>query len=444
MEKLNIKLLKAGVGRTNVTPDMGVRLGGYGIKDRPAEKVLDPLHATALVLEQVGIKVAIINLDWICIDEKDTATIRALVNEITGIKKEYISVCTTHSHSTPNTLSAWGWGDKEFDYIEKAIPLIAKSVKLANENLQPVKVGIATTECKAGVNRRGINEQHDTGGFIADPIGSYDPTMTVIRFEAENDSVCSIVHYGAHGTAMGCTRDVTRDWMGVMKDRIESQTNAPVVFINGAIGDVGPRTNVLRSYGFCAGGGDGYTAVTEVGLRAASDALWAHYSIKEWHESLKLSVTVEDITLPYAKLPDLEEAQEELIKIEAPALDEWGEKMCEYKYWNAVIDAHQREILMERKFTQTIIQLGPIVFIPFPGELFSGISLRLRAYSPFQYTLCSSVSNGSLGYLPTREARHRGGYETWVGRAYGAYQLAEDIDDHLVEQNLNLLRKVYK
>ena len=434
--------LKAGIGRIDVTPDMGVRLGGYGIKDRPAEKVLDPLHATALVLEQAEIKVAIINLDWICIDEEDTATIRTLVNEITGIEKEHISVCTTHSHSTPNTLSAWGWGDKESDYIKQAIPKIAKSVKIAAKNLQPVKVGIATTECKAGVNRRGTNEQHTTGGFIADTIGSYDPTMTVIRFEADEKPVGAIVHYGAHGTAMGCTRDVSRDWMGVMKDRVESQTKAPVVFINGAIGDVGPRTNVLRPYGFCAGGGDGYTSVTEVGLRAASDALWAHFSIKEWHENLKLNVIVEDIILPYAELSSLKESQEVLSNMDALGPDEWGGKLCEYKYWNAVVDAYQQKILTGRKFKQTIIQLGPIAFVPFPGELFSGISLRLRAYSPFQYTLCSSVSNGSLGYLPTREARHRGGYETWVGRAYGAYLLADDIDDHLVEQNLNLLRSM--
>jgi hypothetical protein len=66
---------------------------------------------------------------------------------------------------------------------------------------------------------------------------------------------------------------------------------------------------------------------------------------------------------------------------------------------------------------------------------------RIRQGSPFQYTLCCSVSNGSVSYLPTREARHRGGYECWVGRAGGAYLLADTIDDALVEQNLKLLRK---
>jgi hypothetical protein len=77
-----------------------------------------------------------------------------------------------------------------------------------------------------------------------------------------------------------------------------------------------------------------------------------------------------------------------------------------------------------------------------PGEIFSGISLRLRQQSQFQYTLCCSVSNGSLAYLPTREARHRGGYETWVGKAAGPYLLADNIDDALVAENTKLLSKI--
>jgi len=78
-----------------------------------------------------------------------------------------------------------------------------------------------------------------------------------------------------------------------------------------------------------------------------------------------------------------------------------------------------------------------------PGEMFSAISLRIRQQSPFQYTLSSSVSNGSMCYFPTREARHRGGYETWVGKATGPYLLADNIDDALVEENTKLLKKIF-
>ena len=48
-----------------------------------------------------------------------------------------------------------------------------------------------------------------------------------------------------------------------------------------------------------------------------------------------------------------------------------------------------------------------------------------------------------MGYFPTRESLHRGGYEVWVAKAFGPYILAEHIDDVLVEENLKLLRELH-
>lgn len=438
---MTTRSLKVGIGRTEITPKMGVRLGGYGVKERPVENVIDPMHSTALYLEQDATRTLFINLDWICVEEEEVEAIRSGVAARVNVKKENITVGGTHSHSTPNTISAFGWGDKEREYIADAMPRVIESAVLAEQNAKEARVGVTTTLSETGVNRRSIARAHTTC-MAGDPNGLYDPTMTVIHFKTASGPLGSIVHYGAHGTAMGITRDVSRDWIGVMKDRVESQTKAPVVFIDGAIGDVGPRTNQLIDGGFSAGGGDGRMSVLEVGLRAATDALRAWFSIKEWRDDFVLDTLTREIRLPYAPLPTLELAKAELAKA-TPNGDKWGSPMCEYRYWKSVVEELERgDIKTGRLFTQTITRLGPIAIAPFPGEMFSGISLRLRNYSPFAYTLCASVTNGSLGYLPTREARHRGGYETWVGRAYGPYLLADDIDDHLVSGNLALLREL--
>ena len=65
--------LQAGFGRTDITPALGVRLGGYGVKERPAEQILDRLHATAMVVRKGDLLAAVVNLDWICIEEDITA-----------------------------------------------------------------------------------------------------------------------------------------------------------------------------------------------------------------------------------------------------------------------------------------------------------------------------------------------------------------------------------
>ena len=434
-------LLKAGFGRTDITPDLGVRLGGYGVKERPAEEILDRLHATALVVRQGDLLAAVVNLDWICIEEDITDRIRAAASKLTGIPKLNISVCTTHSHSVPNTLNFWGWGDRENDYIDSVIPAIAESFRLAQADMEDVEIGFATTESLVGVNRRGLDEKGNFG-FFGDPLGSFDPTMTVAHFRSGPKTKGILVHYGAHGTAMGSNRLVSRDWSGVMNDRIEPQVEAPVLFLNGAIGDVGPRTNLIKKgTRLSAGGGDGIESVREVGYRAATDAIRALVSIREFRSELALEVLSEDIFLPYAPLTSLEEAQKALEKWK-PRQDEWGHPMAEYRHNESVIEAHSRPLLEGRNFMQTIIRIGPLAVIPMPGEMFAAISLRIRENSSLSYPLCCSVSNGSLSYLPTREARHRGGYETWVGRAAGPYLLADDIDDALVAENLRLLNKM--
>jgi len=44
----------------------------------------------------------------------------------------------------------------------------------------------------------------------------------------------------------------------------------------------------------------------------------------------------------------------------------------------------------------------------------------------------------------TREARARGGYEVWVMRAFSAYLLAENLDDVLVMENIQLLQMAFE
>lgn len=433
--------LEAGFARTDITPDPGVRLGGYGVEKRPAEAIADPLHATALVLARGRETAALVNLDWICVEESTVALIRRAIEKKTGIPGPRVTICATHTHSAPNTLNAWGWGNIEQAYIDRAIPEIARAAAGAQAALAPASVGFATTACRAGVNRRAVDAGGGVGGFGADPHGPFDPTLTVVRFRHAAAEAGVIVHYGAHGTAMGNNRVVSRDWCGVMKDRIESQFPGPVLFLNGALGDVGPRMSLVREGRLRAGAGDGLHAVREVGYRAAADAIGALAAIREWRTGLPLRLATADIFLPYAPLTPLDTARAELARW-APHRDEWGKPMCEYRHHQAVIEAHGKPRLDGRLFRQTLTGLGPLALVPMPGEMFSGIALRLRAASPFRYTLCCSVSNGSLSYLPTREARHRGGYETWQGRAAGPYLLADNIDDALVAENLRLLKQL--
>lgn len=71
------------------------------------------------------------------------------------VKAEDMIVTAVHTHSGPSTFDSPGWGSKDNAYCDHIlIPQTLKAVDAAFENMQPARMGINTTECEAGINRR--------------------------------------------------------------------------------------------------------------------------------------------------------------------------------------------------------------------------------------------------------------------------------------------------
>jgi hypothetical protein len=387
-----------------------------------------------LVLAQEETQTAIVSTDTTILDDQTVRRIRHEVHAVTGIPPLQITVAAIQTHTGAATQTCFGWGDRDASYIDEIlVPQTVEAARRAQREMRPVRVGIGTTHSRVGVNRREIRPDH-TVALGTNPWGPFDPTMTVLRFEASDGPLAILIHYGAHPTAIGHEAIISRDWPGVMIDHVEHLIGAPAFFINGAVGDVGPRLSSGRTTG------DGIPGAREVGFRAGSDAVRALTAIKEFRH-VDLHLHEGEIMLPYRPLPSLDEAQRQLRAAES-GKNEWGAPQCDYLHWRSVVEAHQDRPATGKRYQQTITRLGPVVLVPFPGEPFAEIVLRLRHYSPFPYTLCASTTNGSNGYLVTREALHRGGYEVWVGKAFGPYLLTETIDDVLVEANLAMLQEM--
>ena len=79
-------------------------------------------------------------------------------------------------------------------------------------------------------------------------------------------------------------------------------------------------------------------ALLEAGTRAATDALRAYHSIKEFRDP-ELATCTRPLFFPYRPLPDLENARQALVDAE-PNKDRWGQAMCDYRHWQAVVKAY--------------------------------------------------------------------------------------------------------
>lgn len=430
-----MNILQAGVGRAIITPKLGTLLMGYP-NLRVSDNVLDNLTVTAIALQTDGVRSLILSITTAVIGNELTDTIRNAVSEATDYGIYEINICSWQVHSAPLTQTTWGWGDTDWAYCNNIlIPGCVNAAKAAVNDIGEVTVGVGTTQSDVGCNRRELTED-GTVTLGQNPWGTYDPTMTAIRFLRDGKPYANIIHYGAHPTAIGDTNDITRDWPGVMVDRVESVVGGMTLYINGAVGDVGPRP----SEGVTAH--TGIEGMREVGYRAAADAVRVCKSIIQFHP-VELEVLVEDIKIARKPLPNKETAQEMIQQAEKLRGDCTGPAEANYQYWKSVLDQYENGFsTAAHKFCQTITRIGNVAIVPFPGEPFAEIVLRLRRHSPIQHTLSTSTSNGSIGYIVTQDALTRGGYEVDSCRSYSPYLLADNIDDVLVAENLRLLRKL--
>jgi hypothetical protein len=429
--------LRVGVGRRIITPAIGGQLYGYN-PDTRSDSVNDDLTVTAIALQYDSVKVILISVTICMVNTELAEDIRNQISKATNVPKENIILSATHTHSGPNADGATGWGGIDWEYCNNVlIPETVLASEIAIQDLKTAVMGVGTTQSDVGINRRQLN----VDGKISlgqNPWGVYDSNLTVISFrETTGAPIANIIHYGTHGTAAGCNTQITRDWSGVMTDRLERETGAITAFFNGAIGDVGPRlTN-----GFTVGD---ITHVMELGGVAALHALRAYRNIKEYAK-VPIDCISGQIAIPFNPRMPLEQVQKaiETYGNEIPSVNLEAQKYNYYKKVLASYESNETEMAVQETM-QTIIRIGNVVFIQFPYELFSEISLRLRESSPFTHSLCLSSTNGSKGYFPSQDQICRGGYEIEMFLTNKVQTLIHNADDFLVRGSLTLLNDLYK
>ncbi|NLZ37541.1 MAG: hypothetical protein GX897_08750 [Clostridiales bacterium] len=426
-----------GASRKIITPPLGTPLFGYR-PDVFSTTVHDDLTATAVAFGNDEKTALLISLAVGELSNEVFVSLRKKVAEASGVNERDIIIHATHTHSAPNVCGMEGWGEVNHEYIDEILsPMTIVAAKEAVDSMKPAELGVEEIKSEIGINRR----QQDRHGNILlgqNPWGCYDPYLTFIsvRNTEDRSGIINLIHYGCHGTACGCSTEITRDWSGVMIDRVEKQTGIMTAFLNGAIGDVGPRLSNGQTVG-------DITFVRELGSYAAMDAMRVFKKIRSY-SSPKIKIYNDTIRLPYNKMPELAEVEKKLQSYSEP------EKLVNL---HRLTYMHLKEIAEYLKsdpkeavpeffaFEENILKVGDILFIPYPYEFFSEISMRLRAYTGVRHTLALSCSNGCNAYLPVESALCRGGYETAVFQNSGLFTLTDNADQHLINETLRIIEE---
>ena len=101
-------MLCAGVGRTDMTPPVGIAHAGWGaaIHER-AEGVDMPFFCTALFLSDGATELAIVDLDICFVREELDRPIRDAIAEEASIPHDRIRLSATHTHAGNEFGSGW-------------------------------------------------------------------------------------------------------------------------------------------------------------------------------------------------------------------------------------------------------------------------------------------------------------------------------------------------
>jgi hypothetical protein len=241
---------QAGWAEVEITPPLGIGLGGRGGPETAAKKILDPLFAEVLyVKDPKGTGFVVVSFDLVALPHDLSDRIRTdIVNEL-GVEWNLIVLNASHTHSGPYMIRSLMAGvgpppQIEIDYFKSLEDKIVSATRSAAKSSKPVKVEVFLGTSDVGINRRGKNKLGNRG-ILPDSKGAFDDKVWVMKLTPDTGPSAVIFSYACHPVIVygyanaalsadfpGATRNAIRDALG---------SNIHAQFVQGFAGNVRPR-----------------------------------------------------------------------------------------------------------------------------------------------------------------------------------------------------------
>jgi hypothetical protein len=433
--------LRVGAAATIITPPEGTPLAGY-YSQRGSKTVLDDIYAKAIVLEVGDTKAVLAVCDLISLPRQVVTEARRQIEAATGIPGLHVMISATHTHTGPvlNRESSLdelvgATSDLGRRYTEKLPELIAKCVIDANKKLTPARASVALgKEEGLSFNRRFVMKDGSVSWNpakrnpdIVRPAGPIDPDVGVVYFDTpKNAPVATYVNFAMHPDTVGGD-GVSADYPGVLTKLLAGYRGPDMltVFANGCCGNINHRDISWLDPQ------KGPSEAHRIGTVLAAAVLRTTPHLKPVAaESLRLKSEIVKLPLAPHSEADVAAANDVVKRVKEPAT-KFMDKVQAFR----VLDVAARQGKPWEVEVQ-VIALGDVAWVSLPGEIFAELGLAIKKASPFPHTLIAELANGSIGYIPNKDAYPQGNYEVVSSRcAAGSGEL-------LVEAATRLLKDV--
>jgi neutral ceramidase len=462
-------MLRVGFGKVDITPELGLPMVGMPGSPR-GEEVVWPLHGRVILADDGERRAAIVCLDLIALVAGDVAALRQRLAEAGTLEPESILIACSHTHRAPLASSGGTSGEggildiepgRERSFLDDVATLLATAMASAAANLQPAQLSVGRAMAPGwAFNRRPIYANGQVGthgwawldGFVGME-GTPDEEIGVLVARGADGTVLGgLVGFACHPTAMGHDPVYSADYPGVLTEALETRHGGTFGFLIGAAGDTStpdptsrdPESGFGQAHTLAMGTAlaDKADEAIAVALPVAGDRVGV---ASTWLQIAQRLATPEQVELARWYL---EERPADLDELEFTRRfyghdftfadgkqignERHAEEMLRMWAWQQGPDAQ----LIEEIEIQ-VLTLGDVAIVALPVELFTEFGRQIKAQSPFQETFIATLANGWHGYVPTREAFNRGGYEPRF--AYPS-RLVEEAGEMMSEAALELLQ----
>ena len=378
---------RAAVVKVNITPDEPKMLLGY--QARESTGVYDSIFHRIVALDDGTRQFFLVSSEFCLISPSEYDQVADRLHREHDIDPLHFWWTATHTHSAPEVgppgMPGVFMSDRYHHAIDTAYTAwveqkLVEGILEAKRQLTPARLGVGWGLSQANINRRAKDIEGEA--FTAmNPDGPVDRRIGLLRIDKQDGSLLALIaNYPIHGTVMGgAFTEISGDAPGVVSEYVEQQTDAPLLFINGAAGNIAPIYSVYPN--------------PQAGHLSQFRVLLGD---KILEANQRIAATTDDITLSAGSLT-----------IETPRKKDldWPTELGNY---TRTTQAGVKMVKLPVRFWEIN---EDIAIWSAPLELFCEISNEVRDRSPFPYTFYYGYSNGWLGYLPSEEEWQYGGYE---------------------------------
>jgi hypothetical protein len=442
--------LRAGAARVVISPPAGAAMAGY-YHYRACDGVIDDIHASALVLDDASVRVAMVTLDLIDAPRALVEEVRRGVDAAGLLSGGNVMISATHAHTGPVPGRLLRTPDAPADsadsvhgrYLAGLPGKIVESVREAAGRLAPVVVSVSSGECPDTSFCRRFYLRDGTVAWnpgklnpaVMLPCGPVDPEVQGVFFEpphAPGDHAAALAVYAnfsMHPDTVGGTK-VSADYPGVVAKLLAGYhgKDSVVLYGNGASGNL---NHIDVQW---ARRQSGIEEAHRLGTLVAAALLRAD---KERRTVADGPLQMKSMRVPLAVSAISPEAAE-MARLTVNGKRTPAPGFMDLVRANRLLDLeplHGEPISAEVQ----VVTLGrEIAWVALPGEVFSELGLALKKRSPFARTLITTLANGSVGYVPDRRSYAEKAYEAESAR------VEPGSGEQLVESAVQMLGELHE